>query len=175
MKKFEVQVTLEGIAEARAAWATANAKFNADVEFLMNRLINEAAANFMSAEEVAKASGLTVKRVKTMMRERGLDPKRGKQLLAKQAAEALAENSALLGIEPHEMDLMSPLAYLPMGDQMREALRPKGVTEIPETREEKIDRLADVVYGVLPMEGELYQSLAENIAAAVVDSTETGE
>lgn len=150
MKKFDVQIALEGIHEARSKWGAAQAKFNADVEYVMARLLNEAAVNFMSAEEVAKASGLTVKRVRLMMRKHGLDPRKGKRLLAQHAAEALAENAALLGIEPHEMDLMSPLAYLPMGQEMRKFLETKTVSqvhELPESssfgnlREKMIDAL----------------------------------
>lgn len=122
MKKFDVQIALEGVHEAKAAWAKAITKFNSDIDAMMARLLREAAVNYMSAEEVAKVSGFTVKRVRQMMRDAGLNPRDGKTLLSKKAAEALAENSALLGIEPHEMDLMSPLAYLPMGEQMRRDL-----------------------------------------------------
>lgn len=130
MRKFDVQIALEGIAEARERWDSANKKFKADVEYLMTRLLNEAAVNHMSAEEIAKASGLTVKRVRALMRKMTLDPKKGKRLLAKQAAETLAENAALLGIEPHEMDLMSPLAYLPMGEEMRRKYQNQTVSQV---------------------------------------------
>jgi len=132
MKKFDVQIALEGIAEAKATWAKAITEFNAGVEYVMTRLIHEAAANYMSVEEVAKASGLTPKRVRLLMRNSGLDPKKGKRLLAKHAAEALAENAALLGIAPHEMDLMSPLAYLPMGKQLRQELQNRTVSQVHE-------------------------------------------
>lgn len=137
MQKFDVQIALEGIAEAKAEWATAITKFNADVEAVMQRLLHGAAVNYMSAEEVAKASGLTIKRVRVLMREAGLNPRDGKRLLAKKAAETLAENAALLGIEPHEMDLMSPLAYLPMGESLKKFLETeamRGVKELPEDR-----------------------------------------
>jgi hypothetical protein len=129
---FDVQIALEGIAEARAKWDMAFRKFNADVEYLMARLLNEAAVNHMSVEQVAKASGLPAKRVRALMRDHGLNPKQGKRLLANHAATALTENAALLGIEPHEMDLTSPLAYLPMGSDLRRILETeagKGVKE----------------------------------------------
>lgn len=136
MKMYGVQIALEAIHEARDKWDTAHRKFNSDVSYLMARLINEAAVNHMSVEQVAKASGLTAKRVRTMMRAHGLDPKKGKQLLANHAAQTLADNAALMGVEPHEMDLMSPLAYLPMGSELRkqflETEAARGVKELPE-------------------------------------------
>lgn len=123
MKKFDVVVALEAIREARSKWAVAQTSFTADVETLMKRLLNEAAVNYMSVEEVARASGLTTKRVRSLMRENNLNPKNGRRLLAKTASETLVENAALLGVEPREFDLTSPLAYLPMGSQLREFLR----------------------------------------------------
>lgn len=136
MDKFGVQIALEGVCEARAAWLKARRKFDADVEYVMKRLINEAAVNFMSAEEVSKASGISVKQIRALMRSAGLDPKKGKRLLSKQAAEALAENAVLLGIEPHEMDLMSPLAYLPMGSELRQQLIDATVKPVTEIEDE---------------------------------------
>lgn len=135
MKKFDVQIALEGIAEAKGKWSAGMRKFNDDVDHVMARLLHEAAANFMSVNEVAQASGLTTMRVRKMMRDAGLDPRKNKTLLAKSAADALQSNADLLGIEPHEMDLTSPLAYLPMGDELRQRLldaRVHRVTELPE-------------------------------------------
>lgn len=137
MRKFDVQIALEGVREAREKWFFAQQRFNTDVDFVMTRLLHEAARNFMSVDEVARMSALTPKRVRELMRRAGLDPKSGKRLLAKQAAEALAKNSELLGIEPHEMDLTSPLAYLPMGSELRQQLidaRVHRVTELPVSR-----------------------------------------
>lgn len=138
MQKFDVQIALEGVRDARGKWSRAQREFQTNVDKVLNRLIHEAAACYMSVEEFAKASGLSPKRVRDIMRHNGLSPSSGKTLLAKQAAEALATNSALLGIAPHEMDLMSPLAYLPMGTEMRQALTDKtvsGVTEVDEDDE----------------------------------------
>jgi hypothetical protein len=136
VRKFDVQIALEGIAEAKSTWAQAKAKFDADVEYMMGRLLHEAARNYMSDREVAKHSGSTVKRVRDLMRSCGLNPRDGKTLLSQKAATALSENAALLGVEPHEMDLMSPLAYLPMGSVMKRELQERSVsqvTEFPET------------------------------------------
>lgn len=132
MQKFDVQIALEGVREARSKWNTAVRQFNADADKVMTRLLHEAAANYMSSEQVAKHSGLSPKRVRSLMRLAGLNPSRGKNLLAKHAAEALATNSELLGIAPHEMDLTSPLAYLPMGSELRQALTDKTVSKVTE-------------------------------------------
>lgn len=95
------------------------AEFNNQVNLLLARLIREAAINRMSPEDVARAGHMTPKRVRALMRSAGLNPRYGKTLLSKQAAEALAGNAELLGVKPNEIDLMSPLAYLPAGDAVR--------------------------------------------------------
>lgn len=138
MKKFDVQIALEGIAEAKGEWAKAIRKFNADVERALVRLLHEASANYMSVEEVARHSGLSPKRVRTLMRDHGLNPRLGKRVLADSAAKALHENAALMGIRPHDMDLMSPLAYLPMGSKMRQELTDKAVSKVTELPDESI-------------------------------------
>lgn len=132
MKKIDVLTQLEKINDAHKRWSAARLEFLTASNHMMARLLHEAAANFMSAEEVAKASGFTIKNVRNQMRNAGLNPKDGKRLLSKKAAEALANNSALLGIEPREMDLMSPLAYLPMGEQMKRELRASAVSQVTE-------------------------------------------
>lgn len=175
MQKFDVVIALEGVAEAKAAVAKGVTKANSDIAYVMSRLIHEAARNFMSAEEVAKASGFTVKRVRQMMRDAGLDPKKGKRLLSKTAAEALANNAALMGIEPHEMDLMSPLAYLPMGEKMKRELQDKTVSQVhevsgndwDESGEKMYNALANDIYVSMP-EGESYQAMAESIATGLL-------
>lgn len=132
MKKFDVQIALEGVRDAKSQWARAVRTFNADVEKVLVRLLHEASANYMSPEEVARHSGLSPKRVRDLMRANGLNPRDGKRVLAASAAKALAENAELLGIRPHDMDLMSPLAYLPMGSQMKQALTDKAVARVTE-------------------------------------------
>lgn len=122
MKRLDVVIELERVREAKKAWATAQTEVNAGLMTVMSRLLHEAARNFMSPEDIAKSSGFTPKRVRQMMRDINLNPRNGKTVLSQTAAEALANNAALLGIEPREMDLLSPLAYLPMGSQMRKDL-----------------------------------------------------
>lgn len=130
MKKLDVILALRELREAKYQWAKAQTKFNSDVTAIMTRLLHEAAANLMSDREVANESGFTIKRVRQMMRDIGLNPRDGKTLLSSKAAEALANNATLLGIEPSEMDLMSPLAYLPMGEQMKRELQDKAVSQV---------------------------------------------
>jgi hypothetical protein len=131
VNRTDVVGALISIRRARRAWDTARAKFLSDVDAAMMRLIHEAAANYMSAEEVARYSGFTVRAVRLKMRQNELTG-RGKRLLARQAAKALEENAALLGIEPREMDLMSPLAYLPAGKDLRMSAAANGTGAIPD-------------------------------------------
>lgn len=135
MKKFDVVIALEGLREAKDKWRMAQLEFNSGFDSVLLRLIHEGVSNFMSAEEIAAAVGLTPKRIRQIMSSRGMNPKSGKRLLSKQAAEALANNSALLGIAPADMDLMSPLAYLPMGSEMKRALQDKQVSQVTELDE----------------------------------------
>lgn len=129
MHKFEVQLALEAVRDARKVWSTSQAVFNAEVELLFSRLLNEAAVNKMSVAAVAEAAGMTQTKVRALMRRHGLNPKTGRNLLAAQAARTLEENSALLGVEPHEFDLTSPLAYLPMGRDLRKFLETNRMDE----------------------------------------------
>lgn len=144
MKRHEVIGYLIQIKEAREVFAKTQTKFASDVDAMMNRLIHEGARNFMSAEEIARAAGMPVKRIRAFMRSAGLSPSDSKTLLSKKAAEALANNSALLGIEPSEMDLMSPLAYLPMGSVMKRELQDRSVSQVTEVDEHRCTSL-DIV------------------------------
>lgn len=129
MHKFEVTLALEAVRDARKEWGQATAKFNSEVEVLMARLLNEAAVQKMSVAEVARDLGTSEAKVRAAMRRHGLNPKAGRNLLAKKAAETLSENAALLGVEPHEFDLTSPLAYLPMGAGLRKFLETSKMDE----------------------------------------------
>lgn len=152
MQKFDVTIRMEKVAEARAKWTASKREFDEAVNKVMGRLLNEAAVAFMSVDEVSKASGLSKLQVRNLMRANGLDPRDGKALLAKSAAKALDENAALLGIDPVDMDLTSPLAYLPMGDALRRELQSEatrqGVKEIPD--ECACPRMATGAYRVIP-------------------------
>jgi hypothetical protein len=132
VQKFDVQIALEGVADARHQWSAAQREFQADIDKVLDRLIHEAAVNFMSPEEFARYSGLSTNQVRALMMRNGLNRSKGKTLLAKTAADALATNAELLGITPHEMDLTSPLAYLPMGKQLRQQLQDRSVSKVTE-------------------------------------------
>lgn len=136
MKRLDVIALLEAVRDAKKEWTIARITFDSDVHAIMRRLLHEAAHNYMSPEDVAKASGFTTKRVRQMMRDIGLNPRDGKNLLNRKAAEALATNADLMGIEPRDMDLMSPLAYLPMGSVLKRQLQDRAVSQVtafPET------------------------------------------
>lgn len=149
MQKYDVQMALERLREARDVWRAAKRVFETNTDKVLNRLILEGAANYMSVEEVARYSGFTPLTIRRLMTRLGMNAemRKSKRLLAKTAAEALASNADLLGIAPHEMDLMSPLAYLPMGSELRQQITDQTVskvTEFPETEDEKVERLTEV-------------------------------
>lgn len=122
MDKFLVTAHFERIKAAQEEWDLALLRFQADVDTLVSRLLYEALIQRMSVEQISAASGIAPRRVREMIRHKGLKASTSKGILSRQAADALHENAALLGIEPHEFDLTSPLAYLPMGEQMRKEL-----------------------------------------------------
>lgn len=144
MDNAAVIATLNEIRDAKAKWAAAVTKFNADAEYVLKHLIREAAHNRMSAEQVAAASGYTVKRVRAVMREIGLNPRDGKALLEKKAAEALAANADLLGVKPGEIDLTSPLAYLPAGSLLKDAVHDQRAARVTEIEYDPIPALRDM-------------------------------
>jgi len=131
MKRLDVVIALEGLREAREKWGKARSEFFSGYEAVLTRLVHEGAANFMSDRDIATALGVSPGTVRKKMRAIGLDS-RSKTTLSQKAAEALANNAALMGIEPHEMDLMSPLAYLPMGEKMKRELQDKRVSQVHE-------------------------------------------
>lgn len=134
MQKVDVIRALNAVAKAKRQFAEVQTRFQSDLDTTMRWLLHEAAADYMSVEDVAKQSDFSPARIRSFMRKFGLNPKSGKHLLARTASDALHSNADLLGIDPRQMDLMSPLAYLPMGAQMRQALtdgRIKGVTGLP--------------------------------------------
>jgi len=135
--------TLRSIGEARRAWREANLTVNSDIFTLMQRMLHEAAVNQLSIEDVAAMTGFTIKRIREMMRNIGMDPRASRTLLAKRSATVLAENAVLMGIEPSEMDLMSPLAYLPMGKDMKRAIENKAVSQVHEVDEVSGNRDAE--------------------------------
>ena len=130
MEKFEIVINLEHIAAQRKAWNEAAREFGERVDRAMKRLIHEAVAKRMSATEVAKLAGYNRTTLKSMMLRMNLNPTKGTTLLSRQAAAVLESNAEILGIKPHEIDLMSPLAYLPAGSLIKEQVA--SVTEIAE-------------------------------------------
>lgn len=132
MNKPQIIAALDKVRRAKEAHADRITEYNSGLNAVMRRLLHEAMAARMSPEDVAVLSGFTAKQVRARMRNIGLSPSNGKTVLSQMAAEALANNAALMGIEPAEMDLMSPLAYLPMGEQMRRQLQDQTVSQVHE-------------------------------------------
>lgn len=139
MRKFDVQIALEKVGEARAEWSARQREFQAGVDSVLAVLLHEAARAYMSPDEIAKASGLSRSQVRDRMKRLGLSPSNGKRALSDQAAKALRENAALLGVKPHEMDLTSPLAYLPMGEQMKRDLQEQRIVRVTDLPDEDED------------------------------------
>lgn len=108
---------------ARQAWQREKEKFESQQAAVLTSLILRAIEQRMSVEQVSVYTGATKREVRSIMRSNGLDPKAGKGFIAAAAAEALHNNAYLLGIDPSEMDLMSPLAYLPAGSLLKKAAR----------------------------------------------------
>lgn len=132
MNIIEVEHALETVALARKQWAEAQNQFNAEVERTMKRLIHEAAANRMSVQHVAKVSGYTTQQIKTRMKRMGLSQATGKTLLAKTASDAIHSNAELLGVNPSDIDLLSPLAYLEGGKGLLARTRSDRSVEVDE-------------------------------------------
>ena len=120
MDTLEVEMALAEVARQRKRWNAATRKFRSEVEYVMDGLLYHAVANRMAVEDVARLSNQSRRQIRARMRRLGMDPNRSLRLLAKQAADALAENAAIMGISPRDMDLTSPLAYLPMGGELKE-------------------------------------------------------
>lgn len=132
MNRTEIEGHLTQVREARKTWGLAHTDFFINIDRIMRRLIHEGIANRMSVDQMAILSGVSVKHIRELMRTYDLDPKGGKQMLSRKAAEALANNAELLGIEPREMDLMSPLAYLPAGSELRKQMAAQSVSQVTE-------------------------------------------
>lgn len=140
MDKDSVTREMERVRQAEGKWKAAREEFQTGLDRVVNRLIHEATRHRMSVEQVSTLLGYTPVKVRKIMRANGLNPKAGRNLLSKQAGEALHSNAELLGVEPHKMNLLSPLAYLPMGQEMRQALTDATtapITEFPETDEDE--------------------------------------
>lgn len=136
MKQFEVNLALKALGEEMKKWKVAYREAAAESEKILTRLIHEAIANRMSVEQIAEDIWLTPATVRMKMRRMGLDPKKGKTALAHAAAEALRTNAELLGVDPLDIDLTSPLAYLPMGSELRKKLQSDAVQGVKELDEE---------------------------------------
>lgn len=132
MKKLEVFSYLNQIREAREARSKAVQDLSIAISEMMRLLIHEGLAQYMSPEQIAAESGHPVKYVRDLMRTMDLNPKSGRTVLSRKAAEALNTNAALMGIDPSDFDLTSPLAYLPMGSVLKRQLTEARTSQVDE-------------------------------------------
>lgn len=132
MKKLEVLSHLNQIREAREARSKAVQDLSIAISEMMRLLIHEGLAQFMSPEQIASESGHPAKYVRDLMRTMDLNPKSGRTVLSRKAAEALNTNAALMGIDPSDFDLTSPLAYLPMGSVLKRELTDARTSQVDE-------------------------------------------
>lgn len=122
MKTHEITASLREVGAAVRTWRRAYREFNEQKDRVLKHLLMEAAFQRMSLDEAALAADLPLAGLRPIAKEMELNTKRGRSLLTRQAAETLAANAAFLGVDQTEMDLMSPLAYLPMGSGLRQFL-----------------------------------------------------
>jgi hypothetical protein len=130
MNQEETTAALGDLRDAREKWHQAQVDFRVEYNTIVRRLIYEALANFMGAAHIASALGISQKSVRALMRGMGLDPRAGQRVLNAKASDAMLENAALMGIDPKDMDLTSPLAYLPMGKDLRRQLEDRTVRNV---------------------------------------------
>lgn len=129
--KQDVLDLLNSLKAVRDSFAVVRVRHIAETSTVARRLFIEGAVNYMSPEEMAQASGYTPKAVRMYLREHGLDPRMKKPMLSKHAARVLADNAALLNLEPTDL-LLSPLAYLPAGDALRREVQEKNLSKVTE-------------------------------------------
>lgn len=135
--KQDVLDLLNSLKAVRDSFAVVRVRHIAETSTVARRLFIEGAVNYMSPEEMAQASGYTPKAVRMYLREHGLDPRMKKPMLSKHAARVLADNAALLNLEPADL-LLSPLAYLPAGDELRREVQEKNVSKVTEVEAEPV-------------------------------------
>lgn len=157
MQKKDVIAALNKVRGVNKEWAEARLVHTKQITQVTRLLLLECTVWRMSAEEVSRELGIGPSAVRKMLREMNLDPKKGKQFLSKQAAEALAENAKRLGVEVGDMDLLSPLAYLPMGEKLSRELslqRTQGVSGNEEPSDLEVAEIFQKAWNAADERGE---------------------
>lgn len=135
MDREQIIDRLSDVKDARKEWREAKRKFDQDSRKAMTRLVLEAARNRMSVEQIGKASGMTRREVRQYLRGWGVEPNEGINAASDAAADVLTLNAERLGVDPGQIDLMSPLVYLPLGNDVTRVIESgavrQGVTELP--------------------------------------------
>lgn len=140
MKMLEIESMLKDLRKARERWGQGRTEFFSGYDWVLTRLVHEAAINYMGANQIATALGVSPKTIRAKMRAIGLDPKGGKRALNAKASQALLENAAIMSVDPSEVDLTSPLAYLPMGEELRKQYQDRTLARVTELEDETVSR-----------------------------------
>lgn len=119
----EVGKMLAELRRQREAWKDARREFQSEYAETLRWLILEAAATLYSLQEISEILDVPQKTIKAIAKKDDLNFKHDRVLLSHSAVNALRENAALMGINPEDFDLLSPLAYLPMGEELRKSLQ----------------------------------------------------
>lgn len=162
MDKNNVSTGFERLRDARQDWTRKRRDFTKGYDLVLRRLLHEGARAFMSPDEMARLLGVSVRSVRKSMREVGLDPKSGQRRLNEAASKALIGNAELLGVKPEEFDLTSPLAYLPMGEQMRKEIL--AVSKVTELDDEPVIHALDFIVHAVACGAAFYSQPIQVIA-----------
>lgn len=122
MDRFGIRLHLEHIRAARDELNKKRREYDAIVNKHLPLLLLEAGQNRMSVREVSKHSGIPVRQIRARLKKLGVKSTDAR-LLPDASAKVLAANADLLNIDPADMDLMSPLAYLPAGQALRDLIK----------------------------------------------------
>lgn len=118
--KEDLIAAMHKVREQDEAWRGAYRSYQEAQRGYRDRLILLGLRARMPVTGIALHLGCTPKSVMSSYRRLGLSGGRRNNYLplADAAAKALERNSEVLGVRPDEISLMSPLAYLPVGDDL---------------------------------------------------------
>jgi len=118
VQEDQIRSGLRQIGQARAAWHEGITNFRASVEGITDRFLVEAARDRIAVHEVARLLGVRPAWVRSRMRDIGFETGRSEAALSRQAHAIIERNAEILGIDIKDIDLTSPLAYLPAGKDL---------------------------------------------------------
>lgn len=114
----EVLSALSDIGTAQLEFHRVAKRYEAERDRALLPLVLEGARLRLSAKRMAAYAGVTQGRIKSILRRTGIDG-RNISMVAEQTEKVLEHNAALLDVDITQIDLMSPLAYIPAGPGLR--------------------------------------------------------